>query len=125
MTRLKELFEADEIDEIEWYDELYAHWLEELSETEIDDLFSDFTSLVTEVAPSDLEWLEIDVRNNLLTMFSTTLNGSFGELPDLILFLQSVYRKESCIYTITDFSILKIRGWEMFFYSCRRSHTYI
>ena len=30
-------------------------------------------------------------------MFYTTLNGSFNELPDLILFLQSVYRKEAGI----------------------------
>ncbi len=30
-------------------------------------------------------------------MFSTTLNGASGELPDLILFLQSVYRKEAGI----------------------------
>ena len=30
-------------------------------------------------------------------MFSTTLNDASGELPDLILFLQSVYRKEAGI----------------------------
>ena len=46
LKRLKELFEADQLDGVEWYPELYALWREGLSEAEIETLFAEFTSLV-------------------------------------------------------------------------------
>ena len=74
LKHLKELSEADQLDEVEWYPALYALWREGLSEAEIETLLAGFTSLGTEVAPSDLECLSVDVRNNLLLEFSPMLN---------------------------------------------------
>ncbi len=74
LKHLKELSEAGQLDEVEWYPALYALWREGLSEAEIETLLAGFTSLVTTVAPSDLECLSVDVRNNLLLEFSPMLN---------------------------------------------------
>lgn len=74
LDRLQELYVVDEIDELDWYDNLYKHWSEELDDDDIDELLPEFVSIVSTIIPPDLYPVSEDIRNSIVLERQPRLN---------------------------------------------------
>jgi hypothetical protein len=63
---LEDLNEAEEIEELDWFDDLLEHWLEHLDEEEVETNRDSFEVMVSTISPSQLVLLAVDLRNEIL-----------------------------------------------------------
>jgi hypothetical protein len=63
---LQDLNEAERIEEVDWFEDLFEHWLEHLDEEDVESNRDSFEVMVSTISPSQLVLLAVDLRNEIL-----------------------------------------------------------
>lgn len=63
---LEELHEADELNELDWFDDLQEHWLEHMDEDDVEENLEGFKNMVSSISPDQLLLVAIDLRNEIM-----------------------------------------------------------
>lgn len=66
LSRLQSLYVVEELEELEWYSDLFEYWMAELSEADIVELLPEFVTIVSTITPPELCSIGVDIRNSIL-----------------------------------------------------------
>ena len=76
---LEDLYGVEDLEDLDWFDDLQEHWLEHMDEDEVDENLEGFKHMVSSISPDQLLVVAVDLRNEIM----------LESLPDRIYKLES------------------------------------